>query len=59
MHTPQAAVQSSQATMRAELEPELHSAEEPTRGDFLAFTLDEIENCIEGFEWHWPDESST
>jgi hypothetical protein len=58
MATPNAA-KSLEITAQAELEDELRRAEQDfARGDFIEFTVEELDRCIEVGEWPWPSESS-
>jgi hypothetical protein len=58
MATPNTA-KSLEMTMQAELEEELRSAEQEfARGDFVEFTVQEFDRCIDAEEWPWPSESS-
>ncbi len=58
MATPNAA-KSLEMAMQTELEEELRSAEQDfARGDFVEFTVQELDRCIEAEEWPWASESS-
>ena len=58
MATPNTA-KSLEMTTQAELEEELRSAEQDfARGDFVEFTVQELDRSIEAGEWPWASESS-
>lgn len=53
MPTPNAP-KSLEMTTQAELEEELRSAEQDfARGDFVEFSVQELDRCIEAGEWPW------
>jgi hypothetical protein len=58
MPTPNTA-KSLEMAQQAELEVELRSAEQDfARGDFVEFTVQELDRCIEAGEWPSARESS-
>jgi len=59
MATPNAAENSSDRVMQAELENELRQAEDEfARGDFIELTIEELDRAIAAGVWPWPDGSS-
>jgi hypothetical protein len=59
MATPNAAANSTEAMIQAELESELRRAEEDfARGDFVELTVDDLDRSIAAGVWPWPSESS-
>ena len=58
MATPNAA-KSLEMTQQVELEEELRTAEQDfARGEFVEFSVQELDRCIEAGEWPWASESS-
>jgi len=59
MATPNAAEDSIDRVMQAELENELGQAEDEfARGDFIELTIEELDRAIAAGVWPWPDGSS-
>lgn len=59
MATPNAAKNSIDRMMQAELENELRQAEDEfARGDFIELTIEELDRAIAAGVWPWPDGSS-